>query len=79
MKIILDSPINKYYVQTLGMIFFPGEHFAENEELAAGEPILSVKTVEEEKTSALPFIIGGAALIAVVILVIIVIIRKKRK
>jgi hypothetical protein len=35
--------------------------------------------VEEEKASALPFIIGGAALIAVVILVIIVIIRKKRK
>ena len=34
MKIILDSPINKYYVQTLGMIFFPGEHFAENEELS---------------------------------------------
>jgi hypothetical protein len=37
------------------------------------------KTGEEEKTSALPFIIGGAALIAVVILVIIVIIWKKRK
>ena len=37
------------------------------------------KTDEEEKTSALPFIIGGAALIAVVILVIIVIIWKKRK
>ena len=48
MKIILDSPINKYYVQTLGMIFFPGEHFSESEELAEGEPVLSVKTVEEE-------------------------------
>lgn len=48
MKIILDSPINKYYVQTLGMIFFPGEHFAENEELAEGEPCLAVRTVEEE-------------------------------
>ena len=48
MKIILDSPINKYYVQTLGMIFFPGEHFAESEELAEGEPVLSVKTQEEE-------------------------------
>ena len=48
MKIVLDSPINKYYVQTLGMIFFPGEHFAENEELAEDEPFLSVKTVEEE-------------------------------
>lgn len=48
MKIFLDSPINKYYVQTLGMIFFPGEHFAENEELKPGEPTLSVKTEEEE-------------------------------
>ena len=48
MKVILDSPINKYYVQTLGMIFFPGEHFAENEEVAKGEPILSVKSLEEE-------------------------------
>ena len=48
MKIFLDSPINKYYVQTLGMIFFPGEHFAENEELKPGEPVLSVRTCEEE-------------------------------
>lgn len=48
MKIFLDSPINKYYVQTLGMIFFPGEHFAENDELKQGEPVLSVRTCEEE-------------------------------
>ncbi|MBP3369559.1 MAG: hypothetical protein J6L85_02300, partial [Clostridia bacterium] len=48
MKIILDSPINKYYVQTLGMIFFPGEHFGESEDIGEGEPVLSVRTVEEE-------------------------------
>jgi len=48
MKIILDSPINKYYVQTLGMIFFPGEHFGENDERHEGEPTLEVRTVEEE-------------------------------
>ena len=48
MKIVLDSPINKYYVQTLGMIFFPGEHFGEDDELAPGEPVLSVRSVEEE-------------------------------
>ena len=48
MKIILDSPINKYYVQTLGMIFFPGEHFGENEEHHDGEPLLEVRSVEEE-------------------------------
>ena len=47
MKIILDSPINKYYVQTLGMIFFPGAHFGENAE--ENEPVLSVKTDEEEQ------------------------------
>ena len=48
MKIILDSPINKYYVQTLGMIFFPGAHFTEKGEHTDDEPVLSVKTVEEE-------------------------------
>ena len=49
MKITLDSPINKYYVQTLGMIFFPGSHFGENAEEYTNEPSLSVKTVEEEQ------------------------------
>ena len=48
MKIFLDSPINKYYVQTLGMIFFPGARFGENEEEDENAPSLSVKTVEEE-------------------------------
>ena len=46
-------------------------------EASAQESVADI--VEEEKASALPFIIGGAALIAVVIVVIIVIIRKKRK
>ena len=48
MKIILDSPINKYYVQTLGMIFFPGAKFGENEEEDGTATSISVKTVEEE-------------------------------
>ena len=48
MKVILNSPINKYYVQTLGMIFFPGERFSENTEVASGEPVLTVRTEEEE-------------------------------
>ena len=48
MKIILDSPINKYYVQTLGMIFFPGAHFGENEDEDGTDTCISVKTVEEE-------------------------------
>jgi hypothetical protein len=46
-------------------------------EASAEESVLDI--VEEEKASALPFIIGGAAMIAVIILVIIVIIWKKRK
>ena len=33
MRIKLDSKINRYYVQTLAMIFFPGEKFGESEEL----------------------------------------------
>ena len=49
MKITLDSPINKYYVQTLGMIFFPGSHFSESAEENDNEPSISVKTVEEEQ------------------------------
>ena len=48
MNIRLESPINKYYVQTLGMIFFPGEHFGESEENNADAPSLFVKTVNEE-------------------------------
>ena len=32
MNIKIESPVNKYYVQTLCMIFFPGEKFSENVE-----------------------------------------------
>lgn len=46
MKIILNSPINKYYVQTLGMIFFPGEHFGQSEEEREDAPVLAVRTEE---------------------------------
>lgn len=50
MKITLDSPINKYYVQTLSMIFFPGEHFGKRgqEEREDGEPALYVCSEERE-------------------------------
>ena len=34
MKIKIESPINKYYVQTLCMIFFPGSKFSDDEEEA---------------------------------------------
>ncbi len=52
MKITLDSPVNKYYVQTLSMIFFPGEHFGEKAEAheVENEPYLYVRSEEQEGT-----------------------------
>ncbi|MBO5939472.1 MAG: coproporphyrinogen dehydrogenase HemZ [Clostridia bacterium] len=52
MKIVLESPINKYYVQTLAMIFFPGERFGQKDTEEAGidEPILYVRSEENEGT-----------------------------
>jgi len=48
MNIKVDSPVNKYYVQTLGMIFFPGERFGDNQENDETAPSLYVKTKETE-------------------------------
>ena len=48
MKITLVSPINKYYVQTLCMIFFPGEKFGEGEEENGETPSLFLSTIEGE-------------------------------
>ena len=50
MKITLDSPVNKYYVQTLSMIFFPGEKFGEKDEGRddPDEPCLSVRSEERK-------------------------------
>ena len=47
MKIEIDSPINKYYVQTLCMIFFPGEKFGDDASDEEGQ-YLYVKTVADE-------------------------------
>ena len=48
MKIKIDSDVNRYYVQTLAMIFFPGEHFGEGEQ-TADSPSLYVKTERTEQ------------------------------
>ncbi len=48
MIIRLESPINRYYVQTLAMIFFPGEKFGEDELTRTDTPSLFVRTVESE-------------------------------
>lgn len=47
MKIQIDSPINKYYVQTLCMIFFPGEKFSGDED-DAESPCLYLKTTQDD-------------------------------
>ncbi|MBE6530740.1 MAG: coproporphyrinogen dehydrogenase HemZ [Ruminococcaceae bacterium] len=44
MNIKIESPVNKYYVQTLCMIFFPGEKFGESSEQRADTPSLYLKT-----------------------------------
>ena len=49
MRITLDSPVNKYYVQTLGMIFFPGERFGDKQnEDTLEEPSLYVRSEQRE-------------------------------
>ncbi len=48
MRIQIESPINKYYVQTLCMIFFPGAKFGSVEDEDDSVPYLYVKTVADE-------------------------------
>jgi oxygen-independent coproporphyrinogen-3 oxidase len=48
MNIKIDSAINRYYVQTLAMIFFPGERFGEDELNNPDAPTLYVRTTETE-------------------------------
>ncbi|MBO7273217.1 MAG: hypothetical protein J6V22_00020, partial [Clostridia bacterium] len=47
MKLILDGNINAYYVQTLCMIFFPGEKFGAAEQLDANAPELYIRLLEQ--------------------------------
>ena len=46
MRITLNSPVNRYYVQTLAMIFFPGERFGKASESGENpkEPHLTVSS-----------------------------------
>ena len=43
-----EGNINKYYVQSLCMLFFPGAKFAEGEEEKKGVPVVSVSLRENE-------------------------------
>ncbi|MBQ9131958.1 MAG: coproporphyrinogen dehydrogenase HemZ, partial [Clostridia bacterium] len=46
MKLILDGDINVYYIQTLCMIFFPGEKFGAGEENNPNAPELKLSLTE---------------------------------
>ena len=48
MKLILDGNINVYYVQTLCMIFFPGEKFGAAEQNVPGAPELCLRLYERD-------------------------------
>ncbi len=48
MNIKIESPVNKYYVQTLCMIFFPGERFAEGGDDNSDAPSLFLRTEKRE-------------------------------
>ena len=48
MNIKIESPVNKYYVQTLCMIFFPGEKFGENGDERPDAPSLYLRTEKIE-------------------------------
>ena len=53
MKLYVDGDINRYYVQTLCMIFFPGAKFPEDEEITENTPILNlVLSCDGEKAIA---------------------------
>lgn len=49
MIINIDGDINRFYVQTLCMVFFPGAKFSENEEPTENTPIVNVFLREKDK------------------------------
>ena len=48
----IDGNINRYYVQTLCMVFFPGSTFGENEEESPDVPIVTVHVYGETENAA---------------------------
>ena len=46
----IDGDINRYYAQTLCMIFFPGATFGEDEERAEGVPEVHISTYKDHDT-----------------------------
>ena len=53
----IDGNINRYYVQTLCMVFFPGSTFGENEEESPDVPIVTVHVYgDAENTSETAYV-----------------------
>ncbi len=50
MLLRIDGDINRYYAQTLCMIFFPGATFGEDEELAEGVPEVHISAYKDPET-----------------------------
>ncbi len=48
MKLIIDGQVNVYYVQTLCMIFFPGEKFSEDCGITPSTPVMHLKVRADE-------------------------------
>ena len=51
MKLTVNGDINAFYVQTLCMIFFPGEKFTEAQEITEDTPIMDVTVINSEVAS----------------------------
>ena len=51
MKLTVTGDINSFYVQTLCMIFFPGEKFVENQEATEYTPVMEVSVKNSESGS----------------------------
>ncbi len=51
MKLTVTGDINAFYVQTLCMIFFPGEKFVENKEIDEDTPVMEVSVINSDTGS----------------------------
>lgn len=51
MKLTVNGDINAFYVQTLCMIFFPGEKFTEAQEITDDTPVMDVTVINSEEAS----------------------------
>lgn len=52
----LEGDINRYYVETLCLIFFPGSTFGENEEKREGIPEVTVNVYKEEDKAVTAYV-----------------------